>query len=175
MTESPAAQEKKIPIPALQRIMSAPPVTIAPSASLSEAAELMLDRSVGSLLVVDSDGQLIGIVTDSDFAARRAGIPFSTLRRPQVLGEWLGEEGVERVYEEAQRRTVGEVMSAQVHSVTAEDSVEHVLRTMLERDVKHVPVVEEGRAVGMIARHDLLKMMLRSLPAAGSVKPQEGG
>ncbi|MFW6083891.1 MAG: CBS domain-containing protein [Gemmatimonadota bacterium] len=174
MTESPASQEKEIPIPALQRIMSVPPVTVAPDASLSEAAELMLDRSVGSLLVVDSDGQLIGIVTDTDFAARRAGIPFSTLRRPQVLGQWLGEEGVERVYEEARRRSVGEVMSRQVHSVAPDASVEQVLRTMLDRDIKHVPVVEEGRAVGMIARHDLLKMMLHTLPTGESALEDRG-
>lgn len=159
---------------ALQPIMTRPPITVTPETSLADAAEIMLDRGVGSLIVVDAGGELVGIVTDSDFAARRAGIPFSTLHRPQVLGEWLGEEGVERVFREARRRTVGEVMSAHVHAVGSDDTVERVLHLMLDRNIKHVPIVDDGRPVGMVARHDLLKMLMRALPGAGSSEPGEG-
>jgi CBS domain-containing protein len=160
---------------ALQRIMTRPPITIGPEASLVDAAELMLEASVGSLLVVDPDGRLIGILTDSDFAARPAGIPFSALRRPQVLGEWLGEEGIERIYKEASRRTVADVMTDYVHSVNSTDRVEKVLRLMMEERIKHVPVVDDERPLGMIARHDLLKMMLETLPGAAADAPATGG
>lgn len=159
---------------ALQPIMARPPITVTRETSLADAAELMLDRGVGSLIVVDATGDLVGIVSDSDFAARRAGIPFSTIHRPQVLGEWLGEEGVERVFREARRRTVGDVMSPHVHSVESDDTVEHVLHLMLDRNIKHVPVVDDGRPVGMVARHDLLKMLMRTLPGPGTPEPEEG-
>lgn len=162
MTGSRRREERAIWGTALQRIMTRPAVTVAPGTSLAEAAELMLDKGVGSLLVVDEAGRLTGILTDSDFAAKRAGIPFSTFRMPQVLGQWLGPDGVERVYREARRRTVGEIMSSPVHSVAANASVPEVLRLMLERDIKHVPVVHDGRPFGMIARHDLLKLMLET-------------
>lgn len=175
MTKSSASKSKQeILGTKLQRIMTRPPITVGADVTLAEAAARMLDAGVGSLLVTDEDGQVVGIVTDSDFAARRAGIPFTTIHRPQVLGEWLGEEGVDRVYREARRRTVGEVMSSRVHSVTADDSIEQVLRLMLDRDIKHVPVVSEGRPVGMIARHDLLKMMLHNLSGSGAAQGDEG-
>ena len=151
----------------LEKIMSRPPITVGPDDTLAEAARRMLDAGVGSLLVVDEEGDLIGIITETDFCARRAGIPFSTLHRPQVLGEWLGEEGVERVYQEARRRTVQRAMSPKVHSVGPGDTVERVLRLMMERDLKHVPVVESGKPIGVVARHDLLKMVLESLADDG--------
>jgi CBS domain-containing protein len=47
-----------------------------------------------------------------------------------------------------------------VHSVAEDASLTDVLRLMLDRDLKHVPVVRDERPLGMIARHDLLKMML---------------
>lgn len=144
--------------------MSQPAVTVSREASLAKAAELMLERGVGSLVVVDEEGRLIGILTDSDFADRKAGIPFSTFRMPQVLGKWLGPDGIERVYREARVRRVGEIVSTPVHSVAEEASVADVLRLELERDIKHVPVVREGRPVGLIARHDLLKLMLEEAP-----------
>ena len=147
----------------LEKIMSRPPITVSTDVTLAEAARRMLDAKVGSLLVVNDAGELIGIITESDFCARRAGIPFSTLHRPQVLGEWLGDEGVERVYREARRRTVAEAMSPHVQAVAPSDSVERVLRLMMERDIKHVPIVEDDRAIGVVARHDLLKMVLDSL------------
>ena len=151
----------------LERIMSRPPITAGTDVTLAEAARRMLDASVGSLLVVNDAGELIGIITESDFCARRAGIPFSTLHRPQVLGEWLGEEGVERVYREARRRTVEQAMSPNVQAVGPGDTVERVLRLMMDRDIKHVPVVEEGKPIGVVARHDLLKMVLENLSDGG--------
>lgn len=175
MTKSSGSKEKPVLDRSLHRIMSRPPITIGPDVSLADAAELMLDRKVGSLLVVDSAGRLIGIITDSDFAAKPAGIPFSTLRRPQLLGEWLGVEGADRIYREACRRTVAEVMTGHVHAVAADEGVEKVLRVMMERDIKHVPVVHDGKPLGMIARHDLLKMMLEALPGAGAGQLEEEG
>lgn len=151
----------------LSRIMSRPVVTVTTEANLADAAGKMLDQGIGSVVCVDADGRIVGIVTDSDFGARSAGIPFSTFRAPQLLGKWLGEDAVEKIYQESRRRLVGEVMSSPVHTVDETATVEDVLRIMLQRDVKHVPVVREGRPVGMVARHDLLKFLgerLRDAP-----------
>jgi len=54
-------------------------------------------------------------------------------------------------------------MSSPVHSVELDDAVDRILEIMLDHDVKHVPVVDEGgRPVGMVARYDLLKMLASS-------------
>lgn len=144
----------------IARIMAAPVVHVTPDRDLATVARLMLEHGIGSVLVVDEEERLVGIVTDSDFSARNSGIPFSTFRAPQVLGYWMGREGVERLYREAARRPVREIMSSPVHTVDEGGTLADVLQVMLQRNVKHVPVVREGRPVGMVARHDLLKLML---------------
>lgn len=141
-------------------IMTAPAVTVPRDASLQEAADRMLDREVGSLVVVDGNGQAVGIITDSDFSARPAFVPFSAFRSRKLLGEWLGKENAEQIYEKARERRVEEIMSEPVRSVDLEDAVDRVIEVMMDADVKHVPVLDEGgRPVGMVARHDLLKML----------------
>lgn len=144
-------------------IMTAPAVTVTREISLEDAAETMLDREIGSLVVVDGSGKAVGIVTDSDFGARPARVPFSTFRSRKLLDKWLGKENAEEIYEEARATTVGEIMRSPLRTVELEASIDRVLEVMLDHDVKHVPVVDDGgRAVGMVARHDLLKMLAKS-------------
>lgn len=140
-------------------IMTAPAITIQEDVNLETAAERMLERDVGALAVVDGDGTLVGILTDSDFIARHVGVPFSTFRVPQVLGEWLGDEDVEEIYRAARNRRVEEIMSSPVYTVSEDDGMRTILDVMVDRDVKHVPVVRDGRPVGMVARHDLLRLL----------------
>ena len=94
------------------------------------------------------------VLGDSDFTARLAGIPFSTLRRPQVLGEWLGEESLQRIYEEARHRKVADVMTRNVRVVDAGQDLTSVL-AILERGMV-APVVKDGRFQGLITKIDVL-------------------
>lgn len=144
-------------------IMTSPAVTVSRTTSLEEAADTMLDREVGSLVVVEESGKAVGIVTDSDFSARPARIPFSTFRSRELLGQWLGKQNAEEIYDEARELNVEEIMTTPLHSVELSGSLDRVLEIMLDQDVKHVPVLDEGgRPVGMVARHDLLKMLASS-------------
>lgn len=141
-------------------IMTSPAVTVNRTATLEEAADKMLDREIGSLVVVDDSGKAVGIVTDSDFSAKPALIPFSTFRSRKLLGEWLGKENAQEIYDEARSRSVDEIKRTPLRSVSLDDSIDRVLEVMLDHGIKHVPVLDEGgRPVGMIARHDLLKLL----------------
>lgn len=146
-------------------IMNAPARTVPEGTTLAEAAEIMLEDSIGALVVVDADDRVVGIVTDSDFGSSEGCVPFSTFRAPTLLDRWIGESGVEQIYAEARRRSVVEVMSSPVHTVERATPLRELLDLMLRRDVKHVPVVEGRRAVGMVARHDLLKVVRDRLPS----------
>lgn len=70
-----------------------------------------------------------------------------------------GSDGVEKIYEEARRRQVGEIMTTRAYTVTENASLREILDLMLRRDIKHVPVLREEEPVGMVARHDLLKLI----------------
>ena len=90
--------------------MTSPVVSVLPDTSLAEVAQLMLGKGSGSVLVVDKEGRLVGIVTESDFLKER-GVPFSTFRAPMLLGRFLGSDGLEAVLAEAKSTRIEEIMS----------------------------------------------------------------
>jgi len=144
-----------------REIMTQPLITAKQDTTLDEIARLMLTHNIGCLPVIDERGQLCGIVTESDFSAKEHGIPFSTLRLPQVLSKWMPKEGIEQIYEAAKKMTVKEIMTADVITLTEDDPVEQALTLMLRHDIHRLPVVRERQPVGILARHDLLKLMGR--------------
>lgn len=143
-----------------QEIMARPVVTVRRDTPLADAARLLLDNQFGCLPVVEDSGQLCGILTNSDFAAKERGVPFSTLLLPQVFNDWLPPAGVEQVYKAARATAVGEVMTENPVTVAEDAPVTEVIRRMLYRRVHHIPVVRDGMPVGIISRHDLLRMMV---------------
>ena len=144
----------------ISKIMSAPAITVTEHESLETAARKMLDSGIGGLPVVNAEGKLVGIVTESSFTARNKGVPFSTFRAPQLLGRWISGEGVDKIYQEARETPVADVMAGPVVTVSEDDTVTRAVELMLKHDVNRLPVVRDGKPVGIVARHDLLRMML---------------
>lgn len=104
--------------------------------------------------------KLVGIITESDFTAKEKGLPFSTFRAPAVLGEWLSDSGIERIYQAARSRKAKEIMSRAVVTVSEDDAVEKAVELMMQHDINRIPVVRDGVVVGIVARHDVLRLML---------------
>lgn len=154
-------------------LMASPPHAVGPDATLDEVARTMLEHDIGSVLVLDAAGRLVGIVTDSDFAARPARVPFSTFTLPKVMGKWMDEEELSRVYREARNRRAREIMTTRVHTVAEDTPLAEILRIMLEHDVTHLPVLRGEEAVGVVSRHDLLRLVHREIAGRGDAG--EGG
>ena len=143
----------------VREIMVQAVVLVRESATLEEIARIMLEKRIGCVPVTNDRGQLSGIITESDFTAKERGIPFSTYRAPQILGQWMTKEGIERVYEAARTMTAREIMTARVLTVSEDQSVEEVVECMLRHHIHRVPVVRDRVPVGIVARHDILKLM----------------
>lgn len=141
-------------------IMTYPVHTVAEDCTLQDAARTMLGHNIGCLPVTNSEGILTGILTESDFAAKEKGIPFSLYRFPQVFGEWMPKRGVEKMYAAARSRHVREFMSRGVTSVDVADDIEAVITKMQKAGFHRIPVVAGGKPVGIITRHDLLRLMM---------------
>ena len=77
-------------------IMTKEVATVRPETSLAAVAQIMLEYRIGSVLVVDKRGKLCGIITETDFAAKERGVPFSVHILPQVFSQLLSQEAVER-------------------------------------------------------------------------------
>ena len=145
----------------VREIMIKPVVTVREDTTLAEIAKIMLEHRIGGLPVINSEGKLAGIVTESDFAAKERGIPFSLVRAPQLFGSWLGRTGVEHLSITARTLTARDIMQSHVITVGGDDSLELVLQAMMRHDVNRIPVVRDGVPVGIVARRDLLRLMLR--------------
>lgn len=138
-------------------------VTLPQESTLEEVAKTMIERRVGSVLLVDVSGRLVGIVTESDFMAQQHLIPFSAYTMPKLFGQWVGKEGLERIYSEGRRMQAKQVMRRPVETANPDTPIEEIVEKMLRMDVRHIPIVLDDKPVGMVARKDLLALMARVL------------
>lgn len=108
-------------------------VTILASAPVRDAADLMRDKATGSLVVMSETGSPVGIVTDRDLLER-------------VIAE-AREVGSTRV---------ADVMSQPLHTASGSDPLERVVGVMSSRGVRRVPIVEDGKLLGIVSLDDVL-------------------
>lgn len=141
--------------------MSHPVVRIAPDASLGEAVRLMAQHNLGAVVVCDDQEQPVGILTESDLLVRVAHPHFPPML--SILGAVIPLPGTQSANETLRQITavlVKELMSSPVHTAEADVPVADVADLMVEENIRHVPVVENDRLVGMVSRGDLVRRYL---------------
>ncbi len=142
-------------------IMSSPPITIHRDNTLMEAAKKMLSKRVGCLPVVDDEGKLVGIVSESDFIARSHSVPFSREEIPQLFGKWLEGGNIGKIYEEARNLKVEEIMTKQVVSIAEDAPLRELVDKMIKYGFYRFPVVDdENRPVGIVSKRDFLNLLV---------------
>ena len=109
---------------------------IAPEQPVLEAIRMMADKYVGALLVMRGD-ELIGIVSERDYARKVILKGKSSAATP-----------------------VSEIMTSPVLSVAPGDSAHRCMRVMTEKRIRHLPVVEDGKVVGVLSIGDLVKAVI---------------
>lgn len=108
---------------------------------------------------VDARGELVGIIIESDFTGRERYLPFSAFKMPQLFGEWVSNDALERIHEHARRLTAREIMTPEPVTVAKDDSLTDVVQRMLHHGIHRIPVVRGRVPVGIVTRHDLLRVM----------------
>lgn len=141
------------------QILQAQVHTLSPDATLREAAELLGLWNVSGAPVVDSQGNLVGVVSESDLlseARKRAALP-----RTAAFGVFLPvEDALKRIYHEGATLLVGEVMSTNLVTATADTPVDEIGRLLVQRKINRIPVVNiEGKLVGIVTREDVLRSL----------------
>jgi CBS domain-containing protein len=146
------------------RVMSSPPILIGMNATLLEAAKVMLKHNIGCLPVVDDMGRFAGIITERTFQVQLAGVkPNSALPPDQRLFEELfvnGADGLSPVQEKflhSKNIRVEEVMVSGDLVVAPDTPLWQVAELLLVGHLSHIAVVDHGKPVGVIARHDLMR------------------
>jgi CBS-domain-containing membrane protein len=154
-------------------VMTQPVISVTPETTIAEAAGLMLQHRISGLPVVDGGGTVVGVVSEGDLLHR---VETGTQRRHARWVEFLIAPGrLAEEYAQANARTVGEVMSADVVAVAPGDPLDEVVRQMERRHVKRLPVIEAGRLVGIVSRANLVRALLDNLPkpAPGKTAPAD--
>ncbi len=135
--------------------------------SILSAARLMLQNRISGLPVLDASGALVGIVTEGDFLRR--GELGTTKRRPKWVEFLLGPGKLAEEYVHQSGRKVSEVMTRNPHTASEDDTLESVVTQMERYRVKRLPVMRDGRLVGIVSRANLLHALAslaREAPAA---------
>ncbi|GHF36392.1 CBS domain-containing protein [Streptomyces griseosporeus] len=126
-----------------------------------EVARLLADHRISGLPVVDEDDRVIGVISETDLIAHQV----TTADRPQAhrLFRFAAlTPATRRRAAKAAARTAGRLMSTPPVTVHADDTIVEAARTMAERHVERLPVLdEEERLVGIVTRRDLLQVFLR--------------
>ena len=125
-------------------------VTVTPDATVEYAAQLMLQYRISGLPVTDSDGAVLGIVTESDLL-RRAETG-TDKRHARWVSLLIGSGRLAQEYVHTHGRKVGEVMTERVFTVTPETPLPDLVALMETKHVKRVPVVDQRRLVGIVTQ-----------------------
>ena len=148
-------------------VMTRKVISVAPEASVLEAARLMLQHHVSGLPVLDKSGGLVGILSEGDFLRRRE--TKTERRRARWLEFLLGPGRIAADYVHSHGSKVAEVMTPDVKTIGEETALEDIVQTMEKNHIKRMPVMRGGKLVGIVTRSDLMHAMVslaRVAPAA---------
>lgn len=137
------------------QIMTRSVITVAPDATVLEAANLMLRHHVSGLPVVDTAGKLVGIVSEGDFIRR--GEIGTQKKRGRWLRFLLGAGATATDYVRENGRRISEVMTVDPVTVTEETPLDQIVSSMERHGVKRLPVMRDGKLVGIVSRANLLQ------------------
>ena len=143
----------------VRELMTTDPFTVDPDAPLGTAIALMRMKEIRHLPVVDEARRLVGIITDRDLRQAAFG---PALAEHLSFGAQRRLRGLARDLEELRVR---DAMTWVVATVHPDAAIAHAALVMFERRVGSLPVVEDGKLVGILTERDLLKALLKESPA----------
>lgn len=152
-------------------IMTSPVVTVGPYTNVGDIAKLLMKRRISAVPVVDDAGSLLGIVSEGDLM-RRVG-----QAEEGVRSWWLrlvSDPAAEaRDYVKQHGRFAHEVMSGQVVTVSEDAAVQEIAQILEKRGIKRVPVVRDGKVVGIVSRANLLQGLAAANLDTGALEGDE--
>jgi len=134
-------------------------ITIAPDKTIAEAATLMIENRVSGLPVVDADGRLVGLISEGDLLHRSE----MGTDQPKHRSWWLklisGPTAAADDYVKSHSHTVEDVMTRAVVGIDPDTELKDIVRLLERHRIKRVPVIDQGRLVGIVSRANLLQAL----------------
>lgn len=147
-----------------QNIMTHDVVTVKENATVRELAALLLERNISGAPVVDETGAVIGVVTESDLIFQNKKVHLPTAFA--ILDAFVFLERPEKMETELKKiagSKVGDICSRKLISVGPDTELEELATLMAEKKIHTLPVMSEGRLVGVIGKSDIIRTIAQGL------------
>jgi CBS domain-containing protein len=132
-------------------------ITIAEDATVQQAAALMLAHRISALPVIDQSGKLVGIVSEGDLM-RRAELG-TERQRSWWLELLVANRDLASDYVKAHGRKIAEIMSRKLVTASPDTSLNAIALLLEKHAIKRVPIIKQGKLVGIVARANLLQAL----------------
>jgi len=142
-------------------IMTEDLITVLPKTEIAHATKLLLEKGINGIPVVDKTGSLVGILCQSDLIAQQKKLPIPSFFT--ILDGFIPLTSIKQLEREAQKiaaTTVAHAMTPNPVTVRPQTSVEEVATLMVGKNFHTLPVVDEGRLVGIVGKKDVLKTLM---------------
>jgi len=138
-------------------IMVANVITVTPEQTVQEVAEILLDRRISGMPVVNAAGELVGIVSEGDLMRRvDAGTEH---RRSWWLRLLMGREGLAEEYVREHARKVADVMTRSVITASPDTPIGEIADLLERNAIKRVPIVKDRKVIGIVSRANLIQAL----------------
>lgn len=144
-------------------IMTTDVVTVAPETEVNEIARLLLEKHFNGVPVIDDSGALVGLICQSDLIAEQKKLPIPSVFA--ILDSFIPIHPLGRTDKEVQKIAAiraSDAMSPDPVTVGPEAGIEEVAEIMVNRGFHTIPVVEDGKIVGIIGKEDILRTLVSS-------------
>jgi CBS domain-containing protein len=144
-------------------IMTATPITVNAETPIDQVARILADQQISGVPVVAPSGVVLGMITEEDLIVRNANLHLPTFLY------WFPVRG-RHSFEEEMRHMLAaradQVMSEHLFTVTPDTDVADAATLMVEKHANPLPVVANGRLVGIVSRADIVRLMARDAAEA---------
>ena len=138
-------------------IMSQEVVLANEDMTVSEVAQLLASNNIGGVPVLNADNDVVGMITEGDLLPKPKSVPFSTIKIPAFFGEWLKDGEIESIVSAAKDKKCSEIMTPSIVTIEHDADIGSCAELMAKRSIKRLPVVKDGKVVGIVTRADLVK------------------
>ena len=142
----------------VHEVMTTEVATTTPEALLKEAAVILVRRRISGMPVLDTDGRVVGVVSEADILAKEGDE-----QKQGGFLQWLIDPADPWVAARFDAVTVGDAMSAPAQTILADRTVAEAATLMLDENVNRLPVVDaDGKLIGLVSRGDLVRAFART-------------
>ncbi len=145
----------------VREVMTPNPITVTADMEIFKAAKILLDQRINGLPVVDEAGKLVGILCQSDIIAQQKKLPVPSLF--SFLDGYISlssMKGIEKEVRKIAATAVADAMTPNPVTVGPDTKIETVAALMVDHNCHTLPVVEDGRVVGVVGMEDILRTLL---------------